>query len=371
MTMGGIRTDVVIIGGGPAGLAAAIAARRKGLSVTVADGMRPPIDKACGEGLMPDSLRVLGQLGVPVSEALGHPFRGIRFLHGDVNVESSFPTGAGIGVRRKVMHQLLVTCAEDAGVRLLWGTPITVVDGKPMAVGGESVRARWIVGADGAASRVRIWARLDDHDRQSIRYGFRRHYRVAPWTDCMELYWGTGCQIYVTPVGSQEVCIALISRDPHLRLDAALPRFPFLLDRLGGAPPTSAERSAVSASRRLRSVVRGNVALIGDASGSVDAITGEGLCLAFHQALCLAEALGREDLSSYASAHQRLMRRPAFMADFLLLIDRFPALRARALLTLAAKPHLFSRLLAMHVGALAPPRFAATAIALGWSVLSA
>ena len=49
-------TDVFVIGGGPAGLAAAIAARRRGLDVTVADCSVPPIDKACGEGIMPDGL---------------------------------------------------------------------------------------------------------------------------------------------------------------------------------------------------------------------------------------------------------------------------------------------------------------------------
>ena len=233
------------------------------------------------------------------------------------------------------------------------------------------VQARWIVGADGAASRVRTWAGLDRCDRESIRLGFRRHYRIAPWSTCMELHWGRGCQIYVTPVSPGEVCVALISRDPHLRLDAALSRLPALFNRLGRAPVTSSERGAVSASRRLHTVACGNVALIGDASGSVDAITGEGLCLAFRQALSLADAFERGDLRLYTAAHRRLMRRPAFIADFLLLIDRFPGLRARALRALAAKPHLFASLLAMHVGELPAPQFAATTVALGWSLLSA
>ena len=51
-----IRCDALIAGGGPAGLAAAIALRQKGLDVLVADALWPPIDKACGEGLMPDAL---------------------------------------------------------------------------------------------------------------------------------------------------------------------------------------------------------------------------------------------------------------------------------------------------------------------------
>ena len=55
------ETDVFVIGGGPAGLAAAIAARQQGLRVLVADGAKPPIDKACGEVLMPDAITALGR----------------------------------------------------------------------------------------------------------------------------------------------------------------------------------------------------------------------------------------------------------------------------------------------------------------------
>ena len=69
-------TDVFVIGGGPAGLAAAIAARQKGLRVIVADGAEPPIDKACGEGLMPDGLAALGHLGIQLPFEEAHPFAG-------------------------------------------------------------------------------------------------------------------------------------------------------------------------------------------------------------------------------------------------------------------------------------------------------
>ena len=101
------HTDVLVIGGGPAGLAAAIAIRNKGMSVTVADGLHPPIDKSCGEGLMPGTLRVLERLGVVIDREHGQPFRGIRFVHDGMNVDASFPTGTGTGVRRTILHKLL------------------------------------------------------------------------------------------------------------------------------------------------------------------------------------------------------------------------------------------------------------------------
>jgi flavin-dependent dehydrogenase len=226
------------------------------------------------------------------------------------------------------------------------------------------------VGADGTGSQVRRWAGLEEFKRNTRRYGFRRHFQIAPWTDHVEIHWGNGCQIYVTPVAPDEVGVALLSHDPKLRVTQALAQFPTLASRLDGAPETSSERGALTGSRRLVRVTKKNIALIGDASGSVDAISGEGLCLGFHQALALADAMERRNLSLYESAHRRLALRPRFMADFMLTMDRWPWLRARALPALAAHPELFGGLLAMHVGAARTTDFAAYCIALVWRMLT-
>ena len=322
-------------------MAAAIAARRKGFDVTLADGARPPIDKACGEGLMPDGLAALRSLGVALDAADAQPFGGIRFVGCGVSVESAFPEGYALGVRRTVLHSRMVEAAAAAGVRMLWGTPVSMAD--------RTIPARWIVGADGFHSRVRRWAGLAAKPPVDQRFGFRIHYRVAPWSDYMELHWGAGCQIYVTPIGAQEVCAALISRDRRLRLDEALAQFPQLAARLAGAPRATTERGAVTANRRLPRVYRGNVALIGDASGSVDAITGEGLCLSFHQAIALADSLASGDLAPYQAAHRRLARRPTLMSKLMLTMDRRTWLRKPAFRALAFEPRIFQRLLSFHL----------------------
>jgi len=323
-------------------LAAAIAARLKGFDVVVADAAEPPIDKACGEGLMPDSLEALLRLGVAIDPEQSFAFRGIRFLGAFGSVAADFPRGHGIALRRVRLHQLLIDRARELGVTLLWRTHVT---------GVRDIRARWIIGADGENSRVRSWANLDAVRSESCRYGFRRHYRIEGWTDFMEIYWADKCQMYVTPVGNDEACIALITRDPHMRLNDAMPRFPELARRVQEAAIVDRDRGAVTATRHLRRVYRGRIALIGDASGSVDAITGEGMGLAFRQALALADALVADNLDQYQAAHRGLARRPAFMAQLMLLLDRFPLLRPLVLRTFEAKPVIFERLLAVHVGA--------------------
>lgn len=355
------KCDVFVIGGGPVGLAAALAARRKGFSVTLADALIPPIDKACGEGILPDGLAAAARLGLQLPVEDQFTFRGIRFHGEGVSVSGNFSNGPGRGVRRTTLHRALVEQAERCGVDLRWGCSIT---------GLEGIDARWIVGADGTASRVRGWAGLDACKRDTRRYGFRRHFQIAPWTDYVEIYWGNGCQFYITPVAPNEIGAALISRDPKLRVIDALPRFPALAAKLAGVPESSTERGAITASRRLHRVAKGRVALIGDASGSVDAISGEGLCLGFHQALALADAMERRDLGLYESAHRRLAFRPRFMADFMLMMDRSHWLRKRALPALAAHPDLFGGLLAMHVGQARPAEFAANCVALGWRMLT-
>jgi flavin-dependent dehydrogenase len=363
-------TDVFVIGAGPAGIAAALAARLRGFEVTVADGCSPPIDKPCGEGLMPDGVSALQSLGVSVPSVEAHRFEGIRFLSSGLSAEARFPYGSGLGVRRTNLHRIMVGHAESVGVRFRWCSVATGLRADGVLLKGGFVPARWTIGADGSNSQVRRWSGLDLHRGKEQRFAFRRHYRIAPWTEFMELHWGARCQLYVTPVGRDEVCVALISRDPKLRLDEALREFPEITKRLRCVDYGSVERGAISVTRRLAHVYKERVALIGDASGGVDAITGEGLCLAFKQANLLADCLVSEDLPCYQAGHRALARRPVLMARLMLLLEHREKLRHRVMRTFVAEPKVFEHLLATHVGAVSPVDFAANGLVLGWKLLT-
>ena len=365
-------TDVFVIGGGPAGLAAAIAARQQGFRVIVADGARPPIDKACGEALMPDAMGAFERLGLAVPATDSSKIRGVRFFSSGLSAEAIFPAGCcGLSIRRTTLHRIMTERAAELGIGMFWGTPVTAISGEQVRIGRQSLRTRWIIGADGANSRVRRWTNLGEPSRTSLRFAFRRHYRIRPWTDCMEVYWGRRSQGYVNPVSSEEVGVAVASHHPRLRLDESLSEFPELKLRLQNAEVTSIERGSTTANRKLKRVWRGNVALIGDASGTVDAITGEGIGLAFSQAEALAPCLKTGDLARYEAAHRSLRLRPWVMARLMLTLDGRPWVQERTLRVFRQRPEVFRRLLALHVGALSPLHMAVDGLTLGWGLLTA
>ncbi len=366
------ETEVFVGGGGPAGLAAAIAARLAGFAVTVVDCAQPPIDKACGEGIMPDGLSVLGKLGVTASSRFAAPFRGIRFVDNGTQVEGRFPQGVGYGLKRTVLHQLLIDRATELGASLNWGTRITGVWEKGVLVEGKRVTCRWLLCADGHNSLLRKLAGLDVSRPAQRRFGFRRHYKLAPWSDFVEVHWNDCGQMYITPVSDGEICVALITRRPGLRFDEALTYFPELLERLKNTPPENQHLGALTVTRNFGAVQLGDVALVGEASGSVDAVTGEGLSLAFRQAIAVADAMRTGDLRNYEAAHRQIVRLPRLMSRLLLTMDRHPGLRSRAFRALAAEPDYFQRLLAMHTGVISPANFGLReSLSLGWHLLAA
>ena len=161
--------DLLVVGGGPAGLATAIHGAKAGLEVVVVERRSGPIDKACGEGLMPSAVTRLAAIGVHPS---GHPLRGIRYLDLKHHADAPFRRGSGLGVRRTALHDALANRAAQLSIPVL-PQKVTTFTQHPGGVTAAGLDARYLVAADGLHSAIRRTCRLD-------RPAIRRTPRPAP-----------------------------------------------------------------------------------------------------------------------------------------------------------------------------------------------
>jgi 2-polyprenyl-6-methoxyphenol hydroxylase-like FAD-dependent oxidoreductase len=175
---------------------------------------------------MPTTLAALRELGVAIGPGDGQALRGVCFKDEMSTMEANFSGSCGFGIRRTILHQKMVERAEECGVMLLWNTTVAGLSKDGAHLGDRVFQAKWIIGADGVHSRVRRWAGLDPKGRHAMRFAQRQHFRVKPWTDCMEVHWGRAAQAYVTPLSYDEICVALISRERRMRLQDAWQEFP-------------------------------------------------------------------------------------------------------------------------------------------------
>ncbi|MFE1349378.1 NAD(P)/FAD-dependent oxidoreductase [Streptomyces sp. NPDC058757] len=307
--------DLIVVGGGPAGLATALHAARAGLDAVVAEPRRAPVDKACGEGLMPGAVRALAALGL---EAPGHPIRGIRYVQGHREVHAAFRHGPGLGVRRTDLHDLLHRAVLAAGVPVL---PLRVGEVRQDAAGvslpDAGLRGRWLVAADGLHSPIRRSLGLGLGSRGRPRYGLRRHYAVSPRSSYVEVHCGPQGEAYVTPLGPRLVGVALLT-DRRASFDAQLERFPELAARLPAESAVSAVRGAGPLRQKTRTRLHGRVLLVGDAAGYVDALTGEGVSLALIGAEALVGNVLRGTPDRYDGDWKRATRRHRLLTTALL-----------------------------------------------------
>ncbi len=328
--------DLLVAGGGPAGLATALYGAKAGLEVVVVERRQGALDKACGEGMMPHTLAHLAHLGVTLE---GRPLHGISYLDGNRRVDATFRAGTGLGVRRTVLHAALRDAANAAGVRFVHGH-VGEVSQDPSSVRAGDLRARYLAAGDGLHSPIRRSLGLDQPSPGPRRWGMRRHIQIAPWTDSVEVHWAPGAEAYVTPVADDCVGIAILS-STRGGFDSHFDEFPALRARVNGHPH-GPDRAAGPLRQKARSRTAGRVMLVGDAAGYIDALTGEGMGLAFSAAKLLVNCVVVDRPGDYDGQWRRETRRYRLLTAALVKAGVHARIRARIVPAATALPAVFA-----------------------------
>lgn len=331
--------DLLVAGGGPIGLAAAIEARLAGMEVVVVEPREAMIDKACGEGLMPEAVHLLKSIGV---EPIGIDFFGIRYLAGARSIDARFTGEHGMGVRRTQLYEAMYQRAFELGVQWQKGK-VCDVEQTGQWVEAAGLRSRYLIAADGLHSTVRTSLGLNATSSSTKRYGVRQHFRVAPWSDLVEVHWLADAELYVTPVSEDIVGIAVLGKRT-LDLPAVINALPVIAARLSSAQVASEIRGAGPLRQNTSARTKGRALLVGDASGYVDALTGEGLRIGLSQAHAAVKAVANNDPESYEREWVKITRSYRILTGTLLWAASHPPVRRLIVPSACAIPWAFQKI---------------------------
>ncbi len=330
----------LVVGAGPAGLATAINLAQRGLPVHIREKRDRIQDKPCGEGIPPVGVAHLRKLGV---EPEHFPFVGIAYnaLDGS-RATVRFPQGPGWGIRRTELSRALRARAQELGIPMQLGSPVTELPADEL-----------VVGADGLHSRIRKLAGLEIPGRRHHRWGARQHFQVAPWSPYVEVHLGHGLEVYLTPVSDRVVGASVLWDSRRIKPRGEL--IPFLLGHFPKLAhllslPRASQTAAVGPLQQRSGLMNRNVALVGDASGYLDAITGEGISLALGQAEALADAIQAGDLELYRKSYRALTRSYYQVTSIVLWLAAHPRVATRVIRALSKSEGFFTHLVCSSMG---------------------
>lgn len=348
--------DVVVVGAGPAGSSAALAARRAGANVLLLDRADFPRDKACGDGIAPHALDVLAGLGVPDPVA-GYP--PVPVLHlvgpGGGAVARALPRPA-YTVPRRVFDARLVAAAVAAGAQLRRHAVRRLEARDDLVIVDGEIAARAVVGADGAGSVVRRALGFPPNPPGHLALAIRGYAAARPAVEQLIVTTAAGWPAYAWsfPVGdgSANVGYGEVLRGHPVSRAHLLDRMAALLPGLDPHGVTELRAHHLPLSTRRPPPGRGRVVLAGDALSLINPFTGEGIFYAvLSGALAGAAAVaGAATADRYAGAlrrrlgrHLRHSRAAAWLGQRRWIVDRAVAAAAR-------DPRVFASLVELGLG---------------------
>jgi geranylgeranyl reductase family protein len=363
-----LSCDVLVVGAGPAGCAAAAGLARSGLDVLLIEAKELPRPKACAEYASPRIVEELGRLGVPQAawRADALALRGMRVIRGDDAVQVAYRDAAGLrsawGLDRTRFDAALAAHAVACGARMLERTRFEELNGEGAgrgvgarvrtASGSHEVRCRWVIGADGARSRVAQRAGVEVLPFPR-RLGLVAHYEgVDALRDHGEMHVAPRWYVGLAPLAGGRLNVGMAlpldgdRRPAEVRFGSAIDGLPAVAAHLRGLERLSPIRGAAPIGHRVSRAAGDGWMLVGDAAGFIDPFTGEGIYRALRSARAAATALETDE---GAEGRYLAERRAAFRAKDALtwtiqILLASPPVMGYALRRLAARPRLAVRL---------------------------